>query len=131
MAIVTQFSLLLENRPGALAEACSALAAKAVNIEAIMTADVRGWGTVRLVVNKADMDAARKVFNAMAVRFSEEQVLGVLLSDRPGALGRVTRKLAEHNINIDYVYGSIEKGSPKALIVMAVSDLKKAALLVK
>jgi hypothetical protein len=131
MAIVTQFSLLLENRPGALAETCSALAAKAVNIEAIMTADVRGWGTVRLVVNKDDMDAARKVFNAMRVQFSEEPVLGVLLSDRPGALGRVTRRLAEHNINIDYVYGSIEKGSPKALIVVAVSDLKKAAQVIK
>ena len=131
MAIVTQFSLLLENRPGALAETCSALAAKAVNIEAIMTADVRGWGTVRVVVNKEDMDAARKVFNAMRVQFSEEPVLGVLLSDRPGALGRVTRKLAEHNINIDYVYGSIEKGSPKALIVVAVSDLKKAAQVIK
>ena len=131
MAIVTQFSLLLENRPGALAETCSALAAKAVNIEAIMTADVRGWGTVRMVVNKEDMDAARKVFTAMSVQFSEEQVLGVLLSDRPGSLGRVTRKLAEHNINIEYVYGTIEKGSPKALLVMAVSDLKKAAQLLK
>ena len=131
MAIVIQFSLLLENRPGALAEICSALAAKAVNIEAIMTADVRGWGTVRIVVNGEDMDATRKVLNSMGVRFSEEQVLAVHLSDRPGSLGRVTRKLAEHDINIDYIYGSIEKGSPKALLVVAVSDLKKAAQLVK
>jgi hypothetical protein len=131
MAIVTQFSLLLENRPGALAEVCSALAAKAVNIEAIMTADVRGWGTVRVVVNGSDMDATRKVLASLRVQFSEEQVLAVHLSDRPGALGRVTRKLAEHNINIEYVYGSIEKGSPKALLVMAVSDLKKAAQLIK
>jgi hypothetical protein len=131
MAIVTQFSLLLENRPGALAEVCSALAAKAVNIEAIMTADVRGWGTVRLVVNSSDMDATRKVLASLRVQFSEEPVLAVHLSDRPGALGRVTRKLAEHNLNIEYVYGSIEKGSPKALLVMAVSDLKKAAQLIK
>jgi hypothetical protein len=131
MAIVTQFSLLLENRPGALAEVCSALAAKAVNIEAIMTADVRGWGTVRLVVNSSDMDATRKVLASLRVQFSEGPVLAVHLSDRPGALGRVTRKLAEHNLNIEYVYGSIEKGSPKALLVMAVSDLKKAAQLIK
>jgi len=53
------------------------------------------------------------------------------LTDRPGALGRTTRKLAEHNINIDYTYGSIEKGSPKALVVMAFSDLKRAAKLLK
>ncbi len=129
MPIATQFSLLLENRPGSLAETCSALAAKAVNIEAIMAADVRGWGTVRLVVNHED--TARKVLEGMGLKFTEEKVVAVRLSDRPGALGRVTRKLAEHNVNIDYVYGSIEKGSPKALIVLAVSDLKKAAQLLK
>jgi len=129
MPIATQFSLLLENRPGSLAETCSALAAKAVNIEAIMAADVRGWGTVRLVVNHED--TARKVLEGMGLKFTEEKVLAVRLSDRPGALGRVTRKLAEHNVNIDYVYGSIEKGSPKALIVLAVSDLKKAAQFLK
>ncbi|HXE75551.1 MAG TPA: ACT domain-containing protein [Candidatus Xenobia bacterium] len=129
MPIVSQFSVLLENRPGSLAETCSALAAKAVNIEAIMASDVRGWGTVRLVVNHEE--TARKVLESMGLKFTEEKVFAVRLSDKPGALGRVTRKLAEHNINIDYLYGSIEKGSPRALIVMAVSDLKKAAQLLK
>jgi len=129
MPIVTQFSVALENRPGSLAQACSELAAKAVNIQAIMTSDVRGWGAVRVVVNHPE--TARKVFEAMGVRFTEEEVLAVRLSDRPGALGRVTRKLAEHKINIDYVYGSIEKGSPKALVIMAVSDLESAAKLLK
>lgn len=129
MPVVTQFSLVLENRPGALAEACSELAAKAVNIQAIMAPDVGGWGTVRVVVNNSE--TARKVLQGMGVKFMEDQVLAVRLSDRPGALGRVTRKLAENKINIDYVYGSIEKGAPKALVVMAVSDLRKAAQLLK
>ena len=129
MPIATQFSVLLENRPGSLAETCSALAAKAVNIEAIMTSDVRGWGTVRLVVNHED--TARKVLESMGLKFTEEKVFAVRLSDKPGALGRITRKVAEHNVNIDYVYGSIEKGSPRALIVLAISDLKKAVQLLK
>jgi hypothetical protein len=129
MPIVTQFSLMLENRPGALAETCSQLAAKAVNIQAIMASDVRGWGAVRLVVNNTD--TARKVFEGLGIKFLEEPVLAVLLSDRPGALGRTTRKLAEAGINIEYAYGSIEKGAPKALIILAVSDLQKAAKLLK
>lgn len=129
MAIVTQFSLPLENRPGALAEVCSELAAKAVNIQAIMAADVRGWGTVRLVVNNSE--TARKVLQGLGLKFSEEEVLAVRMSDRPGALGRVTRKLAENKINIDYAYGSIEKGAPQALVILAVSDLQKAAKLLK
>ncbi len=129
MPIVTQFSVALENRPGSLAQACSELAAKAVNIEAILAPDVRGTGTVRLVVNHTD--TARKVFEAMGIKFTEEKVLAVRMSDRPGALGRVTRKLAENDINIEYAYGSIEKGAPKALIVVAVSNLEKAAALLK
>ncbi len=129
MPEATQFTLLLENRPGALAEVCSELAAKAVNIQAIMTSDVRGWGAVRVVVNHPE--AARKVFETIGVQFTEEEVLAVRLSDRPGALGRITRKLAENEINIDYTYGSIEKGSPKALVIMGVSDLKRAAKLLK
>ena len=129
MPIVTQFSLLLENRPGVLAAVCSELAAKAVNIEAIMTSDVRGWGTVRLVVNRAE--TTRKVLDSLGIKYSEEDVFSVKLSDRPGALGRITRKLAEDKVNIEYVYGSIEKGSPKAILIFGFSDMKRAAKLIK
>ncbi len=125
MPAVTQFSLKLENRPGALAEVCSQLAAKAVNIEAILTSA----GTVRLVVNSPD--TGRKVLESIGVRFTEEPAFAVRLSDRPGALGRITRKLAENNINIDYAYGSIEKGSPKALVVLGLSDMPRATKVLK
>ncbi|MFQ5723417.1 MAG: ACT domain-containing protein [Terriglobia bacterium] len=128
MPIATQFSLKLENRPGALATTCSELAAKAVNIQAIV-AEAWQSGRVRLVVNNTE--TARKVFAAKGIDFSEEKVLVVRLSDRPGALGRITRKLAENQINIDYAYGSIEKGAPKALVILGVSELEKAAALVK
>lgn len=129
MPVMKQFSVVLENRPGALAEICSELAKKAVNIQAVMVPDARGFGVVRLVVN--NQEAAARVFDALGVKYSQEEVLVVRLSDKPGALGRVTRKLAEHEINIEYAYGSIEKGAPQALIVLAVSDLKKAASLTK
>lgn len=129
MAVVKQFTLLLENRPGALAEVCSELAKKAVNIEGIMVVDMRGFGPVRLVVNTPAV--AQRVFDAMKLKYTEEEVLAVRMSDKPGALGRITRKLAEHEINIEYAYGSITKGTPHAIIMMAVSDVEKAAALIK
>ncbi|MFQ5776991.1 MAG: ACT domain-containing protein [Terriglobia bacterium] len=129
MPIATQFTVMLENRPGTLAAVCSELAAKAVNIQAILLPDTRGAGAVRLVVNNPE--TARKVFDGIKLKYVEDQVFAALLSDRPGALGRVTRKLAENQINVEYAYGSIERGAPKALIILAVSDLKKAARLLK
>jgi hypothetical protein len=56
--------------------------------------------------------------------------LAIRVADRPGPLRRLTRKLAENNINVDYIYGSIVKGMGKALIVLSVSDIERADKLV-
>lgn len=120
MAIAKQLTILLENRPGALAEVCSELARVAVNISAILVPDQAGVAPVRLVVN--NLAAACKVLDSLGRRYTVEEVLTVRLTDRPGALGRVTRKLAEHGIDIRYAYGSIVKGSDRAMVVLGVSD---------
>ena len=95
-----------------------------------MAPDQAGIAPVRLVVNSAE--AARKALDKLGVKYTEEEVLAVRVSDRPGALGRLTRKLADHDINVKYAYGSIVKNACKeALIVLAVSDVAAAAKLVK
>ncbi len=129
MAAAKQFSVLAENKRGALAELCTKLAEKAVNILGLMVPEQPGVVPVRLVVNS--VEAARKVFDGLGLKYTEEDVLAVRLSDRPGALGKVTRKLADHGIDIRYAYGSILKGAGKATIILAVSDVKKADELVK
>jgi hypothetical protein len=125
VAIVKQLRVALANKPGALAELCSELAKKAVNISAIEASEAKAMGSVRLLVNQ--LETAKGVCDAIGVRYLEEQVLVVNINDRPGALGRVTRKLAEKGINIEYLYGSIEKGSKRALVVFGVTDVEAAA----
>lgn len=125
MAIVKQMTVMLENRPGALAALCSELAKLAVNISAIHQDDVRPVAPVRLIVSP--LDVACRVCDALRLQYVVEDVLAVRVGDRPGALGRVTRKLAKKGINIEYVYGSISKDATQALIVMRVSNLEAAA----
>jgi len=125
VAIVKQLNVTLDNRAGALAQLCSELAQRAVNITAILASDTRPSGSVRLLVNQ--LDAAKTVLGEMGLKFTEEQALAVNVGDRPGSLGKLTRKLAEKGINIEYAYGSIEKGSTHALIVMGVSDVEAAS----
>ena len=129
MAIARQFLLTLEDRPGTLAETCSQLAAKAINIQAISVQEASGFSSVRVVVSQPE--AARKVFEALRVNFIEEDVLVAHVSNRPGALGRITRKLAENKVNVRYVYGSMSKGATRATLVLGVSHLKTAAKLIK
>ena len=76
-------------------------------------------------------EAAKRVFDDLGLKYTEEEVVAAHLSDRPGALGKLTRKLADHNVDVKYAYGSIGKGAKRALIILAVSDIDGAAQLVK
>ena len=127
MAKITQLMIRVENKPGSLAYICSELAKVAVNITAIMASRDEAEG-IRIVATPHA--TARKVLDSLKIPYREEDAVAVRLSDRPGALGKVTRKLADKGININYAYGSIVKGEGRALIIMGVSDVNKAADLV-
>lgn len=130
MAVTRQLSVMMENKRGALAEMCSELAKVAVNILALMVPEQGGVAAVRLVVNS--LDAAKKVFDRLGIQYSEEDVIAAHVSDRPGALGKLTRKLADHNVDVKYAYGSILKGAGKeALIILGVSDVAAASKIAK
>ena len=128
MAVVKQLRIAIKNRPGALAELCTELAKRAVNISAIQ-ANESAPDMIRLVASP--MEVAKKVCENLQLKFHEETAIAAHLADRPGSLGRLTRKLAEKNININYVYGSIGKSAERALVVIGVSDVEAAARLLK
>lgn len=129
MHVVKQLSVMVENRPGALAELCTKLAEKAVNILGLMAPAEPGVAAIRLVLNNAE--TAKKIFDSMGLKYSEEDVMSAHLSDRPGALGKLTRKLADHKIDVRYAYGTILKGAGKASVILAVSDVREAEKVVK
>ena len=129
VTVTKQLSVMVEDKRGALAEVCTRLAEKAVNIHGMMVREQTGVASVRFVVDAVDV--AKRVFDDMGLKHTEEDVLSVRLSDRPGALGKLTRKLADHEIDIRYAYGTILKGAGKATVILAVSDLEAAAKLAK
>lgn len=129
MAIAKELSVMLENKRGALAELCTKLAEKAVNILGLMAPEQAGVAPVRLVVNQTD--TAKKIFDQMGVKYTECDVLNLPLSDKPGALGKLTRKLADHNVNVKYAYATILKGAGKANVILGVSDVEAAAKVAK
>jgi hypothetical protein len=127
--LVQQLRVTLPNLPGALANLCTELAKVAVNIFAIQVFEAKQTGTVRLLVSH--LDTAKRVCEQMGWKYAEEPALAVHVAERPGSLGKVTRKLAAGGVNVEYIYGSIERGSKRAMVVLGVSDLDKAAQLIK
>jgi len=117
---ITQISVFLENRKGRLCEVCSLLGANQINIRALTVAETESFGVLRIVVDKADAAIALLRDNGFVANFTE--VVAIEVGDRPGGLAAVLKILADEDVNIEYMYGFVEKFSDKALLVFRFED---------
>ena len=120
-----QLSVSVENRPGTLARVANVLGDAKVNILAFLTTAANGGGTVQAVVD--NVNKAKKALDSAVLSYTESDVLYVELRNATGSLGKFAGKLAANEINITSGYATATKGSRKASLVLAVSDLEKAA----
>jgi hypothetical protein len=120
-----EFTVTIEDKPGALGKCFRALAESDVNILAFQSFVEEGESLARLVVD--NQSAAKAVLSSLRMNFEETDVVVVTLPHRPGELGRAAGCLGEKQINIDYSYFGLEPGSTLAMIVFGVDNLTKAA----
>ncbi len=124
MQLTMQLALFLENRPGVLADVCEALAEAKVNIYAVSTSDTVDHSVVRMVVS--DARKALLLFEERGTLVVESEVLMVEGSNRPGSLANIAKKLGESRINIEYCYCATPPDAKKGVLILRVSDAKKA-----
>jgi hypothetical protein len=129
MAKLLELTVWMENKPGTLAAMAKALGKAKVNILAFMSDEAEGQSRVRLVTD--DPAKARKTISDLNLGFSEGEVLGVVLANKPGTLAEAAGKLGDAGININYGYTGTEEGSKKQLVVLAVGDLEQAVKVLK
>jgi hypothetical protein len=120
MPVLRQITVFLENEPGRLATLCNALETEGVNLRAMVTSEASDYGIVRLIAD--DVDKASHALRSADLPFSTVDVLGVEVSDEPGALGKVAVLLAEKSINVDYAYVTVASSSGNAMCIFKVSD---------
>jgi hypothetical protein len=96
-------SILLENRPGSLAEMGEALGRSGVSIEGGGAWIVDGKGAAHFLFT--DGDVARTALEA-AIRVLEvrDVIVQRLKQAIPGQLGQLTRRMANAGINIEVLY---------------------------
>jgi hypothetical protein len=124
MQLTTQLALFLDNRPGMLARVCDALSAAKINIYAVSTSDTVDHSVIRMVVS--DTRKALLLFEEHGTLVVESEVVMVEGSNKPGSLAKIAHKLAEANINIEYCYCATSPEVKKGLLVLRVSNAKKA-----
>lgn len=121
---ITQISVFLENRKGRLFEVCSVLGANDINIRALTIAETESFGVLRIVVDKSD--SAIEVLKANGFVANLTDVVAVEVGDRPGGLAAVLKVFAENDVNVEYMYGFVEKSRDKAILVFRFEDTDRA-----
>jgi hypothetical protein len=122
--IMTQVSVHMENRPGALAELTAALTDAGVNIMGISVPDTGEFGTVRILAH--DALEARAALDDAGLANTAVDVLAVELPHRTGALSKMARLLSDESVVIRYCYSTIPEGADSALCILQVDDIHKA-----
>jgi hypothetical protein len=124
-----QIAVFLDDRPGTLSEVALLLGRHGVNIYALSLAEGIGHGYVRMVVDKPD--EALRVLREAEELVMERDVLLLELANVPGALGEVTRRLAEAKINVEYAYCAGGPNVDRGLVIVRVDQTDQALTLLQ
>lgn len=118
-------TVVLQNRPGTLADAAQALGRAGVNIEGACGFPAGGEGILHVLVDDA-ASARRAIEDAgLEVRDDREVVVLNRLPDEPGSLGDALRRIADAGVNVDLLYN----GQDGSVVLSGdnVEGLRKAA----
>lgn len=155
MAIKKQLEVMLADAPGELAKFTSILTNEHINIEAMSIQDANEYllalydvrsrtgrrvaprdyyeailkesakySMIRLITDNPDQ--ALEVLGRSGYQVKIQEVMGLVLANKPGVLNKISKKFGDAGINIAYTYGSGFSDSEAALFIFKVSDLNKA-----
>ena len=120
---IKQISVFLENTTGRLSEVTKTLADAKVNLRAISIADTADFGILRLIADKND--TAIKALTAAGFTTRQTDVVAVEIEDVPGSLSKLMELFCVSNVNIEYLYASLEGKAGKAVVIFKLEDHEK------
>jgi hypothetical protein len=126
---LTQISIFLENKKGRLYEVCSLLGKHKINMRALNIAESEGFGILRIVVDRPQQAVRVLKENNFVANLTE--IVAVEVEDKPGGLARILKIIADNQINVEYMYGFLEKYSDNALLVFRFENPDKAIQVLK
>ncbi len=125
MPRMKEFTVTIEDKPGALGHCFQALAERGVNVLAFQSYVEGKESLTRMVVD--DAPSAMAMLSGKRMNFEESEVAVVKLAHHPGELARAAMRLGEKHVNIDYSYSGLEAGSTEAMVVFGVDKITVAA----
>jgi hypothetical protein len=121
---VEQISIFLENKSGRLAEITDVLAKNGVNIRALSRADTADFGILRLIVD--DIEKTARLLKEGGFTVGKNEVVAVVLPDRPGGLSGLLSALQGKNVNVEYMYAFVQRSEGNAVLIFRFDEITKA-----
>ena len=125
MAKTKQFTITVDNQPGAVARIAKALGDSKVNILALLGTAQGTGGTVQLVAE--DAKKAKKALDAAHVSYQETPAEQLELPNKAGALAQCLASLEKKGVNLNSIHATAAKGGKKAVVVYTAEAAAKAA----
>jgi len=122
---IKQISVQLANIPGQLAKLVDILDKEDISAKAISAASTAESSVVRLVVN--DPDRAERVLETFGFTFEVQPVLAVEVPCHPAGMNAIVKPLMDAEINIHYIYTTIERIGKETILILGVDDHEQAA----
>lgn len=122
---IRQISVFVENKKGSLVEITETLARENIDLRAMSIADTQDFGILRLIVS--DTDKAVDILRKENCIVSVNDVIGVRMQNKPGALATVVKVLDDNNINMEYMYAFNGSTPHHSYLVLRVDDNERVA----
>ncbi len=120
---MTQYSVLTNNEPWMLARVTQLLSKEEVMIAGMMTVNIGDTSAIQFLTDQ-NHDLRQKLEHA-GLPVLEKEVFHIAIPNQPEELNRLVRTLAEREINIRSLYGTVENDRVK--LVLAVDQPENAA----
>jgi hypothetical protein len=122
---VKQVSVFIENKPGSLAEITELLGDNGIDLVSLSIADTTQFGILRGIV--ADYEKAVELIAGAGYTAKLTDVLAATVRDEPGGLAQILRQLADHQLDVEYLYSTVKNAGNNALIIFRVKEPERAA----
>jgi hypothetical protein len=118
-----QFTVRLKNEPGALARLAGRLGEHGIDIRDLSAGAVGSYGCA-VLTTRNDV-AAAELLKKARYKFVEADVINTSVEDLPGALAKLTTRLADAGVNISGLI-TLRRHQGKAELAITVDAIDKA-----